>query len=171
MKLSKHQKSGILVLGSWVWMIVLIVLFSVDKTISVYFFGMSIGIIVLYVWSSLLIGYALPYIENNKRKSNQNIIIYIFQIGFKLLYRFVVNILFLLVFVSVIALWFWLPFYYLKDYSGFYQKICLPLLGGIIGEGIWGLLYFALMTFLGYLVYEKIIYKIDKTITKILDLV
>lgn len=168
MKSDKDRKSIIYYIGTFGWLILSLLVSPFDKTLSLYFFGMTL---VSPIILGIILEYALPYIENNQRKSNQNIVIYIFQVGFRMAYNLIVYILILLTSGIVISLWFGLPLFFFLDYTRFYYEICLPLLGGIIGETIWGLLYFGGMSYLGYLVYEKIKYNLDKVLEKILNFV
>lgn len=128
------------------------------SVISLLFVDLTIGLIVLFfpgliyfVWV-LYKGFIELREEIKYDRDDKNILIYyLFRLPFK--------IVFYSFYLVLIIGWFLIPGYFIYE-SNFYHSL-LELLGGVIGEVIWGTLYILIMSYLG----EKLmnyVYSIEK---------
>lgn len=53
-------------------------------------------------------------------------------------------------------------FYYVGNHTSFIRTICLPILGGFIGEYIWGFSFFLIYVYLNYKIYQLLDKFFDK---------
>ena len=72
-----------------------------------------------------------------------------------------------LMFLLLVFIWFFFPvFYYFSTPSSIYYTLCLKLLGGEIGEGIWIMVYLFGWGYIGWKMFDKIEEVIVKFINK-----
>ena len=71
-----------------------------------------------------------------------------------------------LMFFLLVFIWFFSPvFYYFSNPSSIYYTLCLKLLGGEIGEGIWIMVYLFGWGYIGWKMFDKI----EKVIVKFIN--
>ena len=71
-----------------------------------------------------------------------------------------------LMFLLLVFIWFFSPvFYYFSNPSSIYYTLCLKLLGGEIGEGIWIMVYLFGWGYIGWKMFDKI----EKVIVKFIN--
>ena len=87
-------------------------------------------------------------LEEDRIENKRNIIFQYFLILPK---KIIIYFLYTLPFIFIVVL-----FFIIGNFTSFYTSFCLPLLGGVIGEVIWGLLFFCTFCFIVYQIYKLI---------------
>ena len=80
---------------------------------------------------------------------------------------YLINIPFSIFLLFTGFLWYLVPvIYYFSNTSSLYYTFCLEILGGVLGEGIWVVLYLLVWGYLGWKLYSKIEIFINSVINK-----
>jgi hypothetical protein len=111
--------------------------------------SLGIPIILGTIWGiSYLLFKTIKGLEEDRIENKRNII---FQYFFIVPKKFIFSILYTFPFIFIVVL-----FFIVGEGTSFYTSFCLPLLGGVIGEVIWGLLFSFTFCFLVYQIYKQI---------------
>jgi hypothetical protein len=145
----KFKIKSYLMIGSMIYGLLMIFSFIFRIGEDFIFWTFTAIIILSSLWG---IYYYLQKIikrtESDRFSNKRNIIHQYFFIVPK---RIIFYTLYTIPFIFITTL-----FYVIGKYSSFYNSFCLPLLGGVIGEVIWGLLFFSTFCFLVYKIYEQL---------------
>lgn len=142
---------NILVYSSVFFVISGFILFFVDIIIGTMVMMIPLMYYLIYVFYNLMVDLRneLKY----DREGKNILLYYLIKLPFKIVYYSFYLIL--------ILGWFLIPGYFIFE-SSFYQSL-LDILGGVIGQSVWGLLYFLILIYLG----EKLLDYITKIENKI----
>jgi hypothetical protein len=127
------------------------ILFFVDIIIGTIVMMIPLMYYLIYVFYNLMkdLRTELKY----DREGNNILLYYLIKLPFKIFYYSF--------YLVLILGWFLIPGYFIFE-SSFYHSL-LDLLGGVIGQTVWGILYFLILTYLG----EKLLDYISKIENKI----
>jgi hypothetical protein len=91
-------------------------------------------------------------VESDRVQNKKNIIQqYFYTVPKDIILTIILSILYGIPFLVISGL-----FYFLVDRTSFYRTVCLPILGGIIGEMIWGFLFILIFGYIIYVIYKPI---------------
>jgi hypothetical protein len=166
MNFNDHKSGVYIILSSWIIFFILIIFVFIDIEITGYLVG-----IVLIIGSTLpfiyfFLKYRKNYLNLNPRKNNELKLLYFFRTFGGLLFGVTFNILMVLLFLLTIIIWFGTPLLYFLNSDSIYFRFCLPLLGGVIGEVIWGGIYIFTMYYLGNKILESLEFNLKNIFKK-----
>lgn len=146
---NNYKIQGYLYLGGIIYFIFLITTTFLDVLEDVRVWSFLGLLIISSLWSisSVLINLSKS-VESDRVQNKRNIIHQYFYIVPK---NTVLFILYSIPFLLISG-----AFFYVIDRTSFYRTFCLPLLGGIVGETIWGFLFFFIYCYIIYLIYKPI---------------
>lgn len=140
---------GYLFLGGIIYLIFLMIstFFDVLENIRNWSFMGLLVIGTIWSLSYQFISYSKG-VESDRVQNKRNIIHQYFYIVPK---NIILFILYCIPFLLISG-----TFFYVIDKTSFYRTFCLPLLGGIVGETIWGFLFFFIYCYIIYLIYKPV---------------
>jgi hypothetical protein len=113
--------------------------------VTSFYFNEKVGAALFFLPFVIYAIYALS-IQLEKKRKNRNVFYFY-------LIKLPHNFIFVMLYASVVALWYFLPAYYIQN-SMFY-RVLLGLLSGEIGKLIWLVLYGVMMTYVGSKLLKK----------------
>lgn len=146
---NNYKMQGYLFLGGIIYFLFLMITTFLDVLEDVRVWSFLGLLIISSLWSisSVLINLSKD-VESDRVQNKRNIIHQYFYLVPK---NIVLFVLYSIPFLLISGV-----FFYVIDRTNFYRTFCLPILGGFIGEMIWGFLFFFIYCYVIYLIYKPI---------------